>query len=367
MYKCMISIGFNCAVAASLRRYGLRNRDYPFDWGVSTMKGVLAAVKEKFADFLDESWITEIENGVYYHNKYEYNFVHDFQDGIWNDLDFESQLQYVKEKYRRKICNFLNDLEEGGALFIRFIQDLEEARYIAENLEYVKETLRIGFAHNDNSVVWIGGKLVAEYFKERAIPIYEAEIVWEDGRTGLLFDRDVKLKQNLLYGQIDSGMQVKNLLYEQCLQDEKYKKAGIEISVRDKIFRIVYDSQRKKILKDRLEHKRIAIYGANSLGTAFGGMLINMGMHPVYYLDKYKKKAGTVIWNKKVIRLNQAAEYDMPDIIIMAIPYEGNFLDVVRGRLNQIFSQSRIEGLGDFLDEILDLKEDGQNDDDRDE
>ena len=132
MYKCMISIGFNCAVAASLRKYGLRSRDYPFDWGVSTMKGVLKAVKEKFVDFLDESWFTEIGNGMYYHNKYEYNFVHDFQDGIWNEVDFEGQLQYVKEKYRRKIGNFLNDLEDGGALFIRFIQDLEEARYIAE-------------------------------------------------------------------------------------------------------------------------------------------------------------------------------------------------------------------------------------------
>ena len=71
MYNNIISIGFNCAIAASLRRYGLRNRTYPFDWGVSTMEGVLTAVKEKFADFLDESWIMEIEDGMYYHNKYQ--------------------------------------------------------------------------------------------------------------------------------------------------------------------------------------------------------------------------------------------------------------------------------------------------------
>lgn len=51
MYNSMISIGFNCAVAAGLRKYGLRNRDYPFDWGVSTIEGVLVAVKEKFVDF----------------------------------------------------------------------------------------------------------------------------------------------------------------------------------------------------------------------------------------------------------------------------------------------------------------------------
>lgn len=367
MYKCIISIGFNCAVAASLRKYGLRNRDYPFDWGVSTMKGVLKAVKEKFAEFLDESWITEIEDGMYYHNKYEYNFVHDFQDSVWNEVDFEGQLQYVKEKYRRKIGNFLNDLEDGGALFIRFVQDLEEARYIVENLEYVKEILRIGSAYNGNSVIWIGENPVAEYFKERAIPIYEAEIVWEDGQTGLLFDRDVELKQNLLYGKIDSSMQVKNLLYEQCLKGEKDKKAGIEIAVRDKIFRIIYDIRREKILKDRLQKKRIVIYGAGSLGMAFGGMLAQMGLSPLYYLDKYKKKAGVSVGDTKVIRLSQAAEYDMPDIIIMAIPYEGSSLELVRGRLNQIFPQSRIEGLGDFLDEILNLEEGDRNDDDRNE
>lgn len=365
MYKCMISIGFNCAVAAGLRKYGLRNRDYPFDWGVSTMKGVLKAVKEKFADFLDESWIMEIENGMYYHNKYAYNFVHDFQDGIWKEVDFESQLQYVKEKYKRKICNFLNDLENGGVLFIRFVQDLEEARYIAENMEYVKETLCLGSTYNDNSVLWIGEKPVVEYFKEKAISIYEAEIVWEDGKTGLLFERNAELKQSLVYGRIDSSMQVKNLLYEQHLQDEKDKKADIEISVRDKIFRILYDNRRKRILKDRLQQKRIVIYGANSLGMAFDGMLAQIGLAPLYYLDKYKKKAGVFVGNTKVIRLNQAAEYDIPDIIIMAIPYAGASLEVVRGRLNQIFFHSRIEGVGDFLDEILDLEDDKK--DDRDE
>lgn len=87
----------------------------------------------------------------------------------------------------------------------------------------------------------------------------------------------------------------------------------------------------------------------------------------MYYLDKYKKKAGTSVGNMKVIRLNQVVEYDMPDVIIMAIPYEGDSLEVVRSRLGQFFSQSRIEGLGDFLDEILNLREDDKNDDDRDE
>lgn len=234
-------------------------------------------------------------------------------------------------------------------------------------MEYVQEVLRIGSTYHDNSIVWIGEKTVVEYFRQKAIPIYEAEIVWEDGKTGLLFDRNAKLKQRLIYGQIDSSMQVKNLLYEQRRKDEEDKKVSIAISVRDRIFRILNDCRMEKILKDRLQQKRIVIYGANSLGMAFVGMLINLGLYPMYYLDKYKKKAGTSVGNMKVIRLNQVVEYDMPDVIIMAIPYEGDSLEVVRSRLGQFFSQSRIEGLGDFLDEILNLREDDKNDDDRDE
>lgn len=351
MYNNIISLGFNCATAASLRKYGLRNRDYPFDWGVGKLEGVLTAVKEEFVDFLDDSWITDIGDGMYYHNKYQYNFVHDFQDGIWNEIDFESQMQYVKDKYRKKICNFLEDLETGRALFVRQIQDLQEAKYIIENMESIKKILRIGLNHDSNSVIWIGEKLVAEYFKEREIPIYEAEIEWEDGRTGLLFDRNAELKQSLLYGQIDSSRQMKNLLYTQRLQDEREGRAGIEISFMDKIFRTIYDSQKEKELRDKLQQKNFVIYGANNLGMAFGGMLKNMGLYPMYYLDKYKRKAGTFIWDREVISLRQAAEYEKPDIIIMAIPYEGTSFEEVRIRLSQFFTQSEIEGIGVFLDQ----------------
>lgn len=317
------------------------------------MEGVLTAVKEKFADFLDESWIMEMEGGMYYHNKYQFNFVHDFQDGIWNEIDFESQLQYVKSKYRRKICNFLEDLECGESLFVRQIKDLPEAEYIAENMEYVKEVLRIGSAYNNNSVIWIGEKSVAAYFKEREIPIYEAKIDWEDGRTGRLLDRNAELKNNLLHGRIDGVKQAENLLYVQCLQDEKEKKAGLEISIRDKIFEILLNCQKERILKNRLQQTKFVIYGANNLGIVFGKMLKNMGLYPMYYLDKYKKKAGTFIENREVVSLHQAAEYECPDIIIMAIPYAGAALDEVKGRLSQFFSRSRIEGIGVFLDEIL--------------
>ena len=353
MYKNIISLGFNCAVASSLRKYGLRNRDYPFDWGVSILEGILDAINEKFVDFFDESWITDIGDGTYYHSKYKYSFVHDFQDGIWNEMDFQGQMQYVKNKYRRKVSNFLGNLECGETLFVRLIQNLQEAEYIAGNMESIKQILRIDSNSNGNSIVWIGEKLVAAYFRERDIPIYEAEIVWKDGGTGLLLDRNAELKQHLLYGQIDSGKQMRNLLYVQHLQEEREKKLGIEISIRDKIFEIMYDSRKKRLLKDHLQQKEIVIYGANNLGMALGSMLKSMDLHPMYYLDKYKKKVGTYICDREVISLHQAAGYEKPDIIIMAIPYEGASLEEVMDRLRQFFLQSRIEGVDDFLDGIV--------------
>lgn len=113
-------------------------------------------------------------------------------------------------------------------LFIRLIKDLQEAEYIVENMEYIEEILRIGLHDNNNSVIWIGEKSVAEYFQTRKIPIYEAEIEWNDGRTGLLFDRNPELKQNLLLGRIDGIRQAENLLYVQFLQDEKEKKQALK-------------------------------------------------------------------------------------------------------------------------------------------
>ncbi|MDE6054661.1 MAG: hypothetical protein K2G55_13055 [Lachnospiraceae bacterium] len=195
-----------------------------------------------------------------------------------------------------------------------------------------------------------------EYFRERNIPIYEAEIVWEDGGTGLLLDRNAELKQHLLYSQISNDRQMENLLYAQHLQEEKEKKLGVEISVRDKIFKIMYDSYKKRVLKDSLQQKGIVIYGANNLGMALGGMLKNMDLHLMYYLDKYKKKVGTFICGREVVSLHQAAEYEKPDIIIMAIPYEGASFEEVRDRLSLFFIQSRIEGINVFLDSILNEK-----------
>ena len=109
-------------------------------------------------------------------------------------------------------------------------------------------------------------------------------------------------------------------------------------------------------MRGSLQQKKFVIYGANNLGMAFGGMLKDMGLYPMYYLDKYKKKVGTFIWDREVISLRQAAEYEKPDIIIMTIPHEGAFLEEVSNRLSNFFIQSRIEGVGVFLDEILNEK-----------
>lgn len=354
MYKNIITLGFNCAIARSCRKYGLRSRAYPFDWIVTSLKGIIDCIEENFCGFMKEEWIVEVAKGTYYHyyhTRYDYCSPHDFDDGIWNDIDFKGQFEYVKTKYEKRIHNFVEDYRAGNALMIRQIKDLEEAEYIASDLEHIKDVLLINEQGAGNHMIWIGEKPVVEYLKEKNIPVYEAEIDWTDGSTGRLLDRNAALKNMLLSGQIDSEIQVKNLLYVQSLYNERIHRNMTEMRIKDKLLDVMAVSTYRDILKNNLNGRKFVIYGAGGLGWTLGGALYAMGLYPVYYLDKFKKKAGMSLWEKNVITLKQAEEYEKPEKLIIAIPYEGEALESVKSLLGRFFS-CEIEDMESMLDRI---------------
>lgn len=350
MYKNIITIGFNCAGACSCRRYGLRSRDYPWDWGVSTLKGVIMAIDEGFTDFLEKKWIKEVENGMYYHTKYEYFFAHDFEDGLWNEMDFEGQFQYVIRKYQIKWKHFLEDYQDS-ALFIRQIKNMEEAVYITENLEHIEQTLRTG-ARTGNKILWIAEKEVKEYLESKSIPCYEAEIDWSDGSTGYLLNRNMELKSFLMNHQIGSEQQVNNLLYSESLQNVKMQIKTIDGRIKAKLIKVIADRAKKQELGEYMEQKKFVLYGAGELGTLFGGIMAEEEIFPLFYLDKFKKKAGMEIFQRKVVTVHQSDDYEKPERILIAIPYEGEQIEIIVKRL-QSYYYCEVVNLEDLLDGIL--------------
>lgn len=49
--KCFISLGGNCAVTHNLKRLGMRNKAYPFDWSQNKITQVIETLERNFIDF----------------------------------------------------------------------------------------------------------------------------------------------------------------------------------------------------------------------------------------------------------------------------------------------------------------------------
>lgn len=108
-----ISLGFNCTMALQLNNNQLRKRAFPFDWNITSLQGLCAAIDNHFADFLNPQYLTARTGPAYVPGitnlKYNIAFAHDFPDveGIApsNYLDY---LPDIQEKYYRRIQRFYN-------------------------------------------------------------------------------------------------------------------------------------------------------------------------------------------------------------------------------------------------------------------
>lgn len=350
MYKNIITLGFNCAIARSCRKFGLRSRDYPFDWGVSNLEGVIEAIESGFSEFMERKWMIETNDKCYYQTKYKYYFAHDFEDGLWNETDFEGQFSFVKQKYQKKIAHLIEDCKDS-ALFIRQIENMEEAKYIVWNLKHIQEVLQI-CEGSGNQIIWIGEKDVAEYLSKRNIFCYEAEIDWMDGSTGWLLNRNTELKNFLLENQIDSRKQVKNLLYVEELYEARIQKEMIDGRIKEKLLKVFLNAEKKKELENIFKNKNFVIYGAGKLGALLGETLASMEIYPIYYLDKFKKKAGLQLNERKLVTILQSKDMAKPEYIVVAIPYEGESLSEVKSRLKQNY-HCVVADLESLLDGVL--------------
>lgn len=114
----MISLGYFCSVALELQREGMRDASYPFDWVISDWFGVQKLIKNHFDGFLDyDKLYQDKQYPQYYSNTtYGISFYHDFSPYI----PLAEQLNFVKNKYERRIERFYQDIGQP-TLFLRYI------------------------------------------------------------------------------------------------------------------------------------------------------------------------------------------------------------------------------------------------------
>ncbi len=105
-----VSLGFNCTMAFYFKLQQLRRWSFPFDWNISSLRGVCDLIENDFIDFLNPAYLDQTI-GVF-NNQYKVSFAHDFPkkigaqsayDVVDNYVDF---LDEIRTKYERRIKRF---------------------------------------------------------------------------------------------------------------------------------------------------------------------------------------------------------------------------------------------------------------------
>lgn len=168
-FKHFISLGYFCSVALELERFGLRNASYPFDWNIVEFTGVIAAINNNFENYFDANFLEQSKkyHNYYRNRQYGVQFYHDFNkyDSLY------SQLPAVKNKYKRRIERFYNDIKEP-TLFIRYISDEKrnndgksiELLWIEQNYEMIFKSLT-KYNPNNQIMFWGNNELDSEKIK----------------------------------------------------------------------------------------------------------------------------------------------------------------------------------------------------------
>lgn len=188
-YKHIISLGFFCSVALETERMGLRDSSMPFDWLISSWEGVEKLILNSFEGFLDDKLLKQSKEFPerYKNIKYDIWFFHDFNAYA----SLESQMEKVVNKYQRRIERFYQNIEESS-LFIRYIRDEEELRYLEKNIDRIEGIFR---RYNpENHIIFIANNEITSDI----IEIYNVEKDNDDSVARKPFDKNNKLYDYLL-------------------------------------------------------------------------------------------------------------------------------------------------------------------------
>lgn len=153
-YLHVISLGGSCKVAGLLKRCGLREASYPFDWNLGSPESVMSLIDGGFDGFLELESLAK-EDGVVRDLRFGIGMPNDFDAG----RPLEGQHEVVSCRYQRRIQRFARATAEP-TLFVRLVRDEAELRYLEEHLEdFLLVLRRLHPAHDLALVIGSGSSL----------------------------------------------------------------------------------------------------------------------------------------------------------------------------------------------------------------
>lgn len=160
-FRQVISLGYFCSVASELERLGYREASYPFDWCISSFKGVIEAIQNHFNDYFAYEMLSQHDQirEHYRNDAYDIQFFHDFN----RYQSLEKQLENVKKKYEKRIERFYRDIQTP-TLFIRYISNekrtfdghSEELVWVEAHIDEIRALLKS--FHPDNEIIFVANE-----------------------------------------------------------------------------------------------------------------------------------------------------------------------------------------------------------------
>lgn len=212
-YSNYISLGFFCSVAIELEKLGLRDASYPFDWLItSKFEKVIELIDKRFSSFLNYDNLFQNKNKLNYYldNENSIQFFHDFN--YYESLS--KQIESVKEKYKRRIVRFYNDIKQS-TLFIRYIYNKEELEYIENNYDYIISVLKKYNIEND--IIFIANNDITS----KKIYIYNVDVDETDSVARCPIEKNLQLYEYFL--NVNYLNRVENIHFYEMKSKNKHK------------------------------------------------------------------------------------------------------------------------------------------------
>ena len=177
-----ISLGWLCATAGSMSKYGFRNFSGPFDWYYSDFKSVVRHIDNGFSDFLmrDNLVVCDDNTRIFEDKKYGYKYFHDIRTNL------DSDYVHIREKYDRRIERFYEKIKQP-TLFLRAVRSSWEKEYIIADHCEIDGILKK--YHSQNEVIYLTADIVGDLPKNiKSFRLNISEYMFDAASSRNMFD-----------------------------------------------------------------------------------------------------------------------------------------------------------------------------------